>query len=87
MSMVSDDGSADALTKIIMRSLMDEGGLTREQIAEKDVCFGAYGVSTFQGCTNGVSTQIREKWAPFVLTIHCMSHRFNLCLTFQWCHV
>jgi hypothetical protein len=55
-----------------------EGGLSHEQIASKLVCFGADGVSTFQGAKTGVTTQIREKWGPFSLGANCCSHRVNL---------
>ena len=58
LSSVSD-GCADQLTSTIMYSLLGEGSLTRESIASKLICFGADGVSTFQGHKNGVTAQIR----------------------------
>jgi hypothetical protein len=61
-----------------MLSLINEGGLIREVIASKLVYFGADGMSTFQGHKSGVTTQIREKYAPFTLSIHCFSHKMNL---------
>ena len=78
LSCLSDGGTADILTNAIMLSLVEEGGLSREDIASKVVCFGADGVSTFQGPKTGVTTQIREKWAPFVIGANCASHRINL---------
>ena len=65
----SDGGCVDNLTNAIMLSLMGEGGLSAEDISSKLVCFGADGVSTFQGVKKGVTTQIREKWAPFVVQV------------------
>ena len=42
------------------------------------LCFGADGVSTFQGAKTGVTQQIQSKYAPFALGVHCMAHRCNL---------
>jgi len=56
LSCVFDAGTADHLTEVIMHALMAEGGLTREQIARKLVCFGTDGVSKFQGSRSGVTT-------------------------------
>lgn len=67
LSCVSEDGTADHSTDVIMHALMCEGGLTKSEIASKLVCFGSDGVSTFQGARNGVTAQIRRKWAPFLL--------------------
>ena len=73
-----DGGTADSLTDAIMFSLLGKGGLTREDIASKLVCFGADGASTFQGSRKGVTTQIRDKWAPFLVGATCASYRINL---------
>jgi hypothetical protein len=78
LSCVSESGTSSHLTSVIMHALLGEGGLTHEEIASKLVCFGADGVSTFQGSKSGVTTQIREKWAPFCLGVSCSSHRINL---------
>jgi hypothetical protein len=78
LSCVSESGTSDHLTNVIMHVLLCEGGLSREQIASKLVCFGADGISTFQGAKTGVTIQIREKWAPFSLGANCCSHRVNL---------
>jgi hypothetical protein len=62
-----------------MLALMhDLGNLTQEEIASKLICFGTNGMSTFQGHKTGVTTQIREKYAPFSFGIHCFSHKMNL---------
>jgi hypothetical protein len=78
LSCVSESGTSDHLTNVIMHALLSKGGLAREEIASKLVCFGADGVSTFQGPKTGVTTQIREKWAPFSLGANCGSHKINL---------
>ena len=78
LSCVSDCGIADLLIDAVMHALLGEGRLNREEIGGKLVSFGANGASTFQGPKIGVSTQIREKWAPFCLGATCASHRINL---------
>ena len=53
-----------------------------EDRSRSDCCkinlFGADGVSSFQGCRNGVSKQLLENWSPYVLHVHYYGHRFNL---------
>jgi len=78
LSCVSSGGIAYHLTNMIIFSLMGEGGLSREDIASKLVCFGADGVSMFQGTKKGVTTQIYEKWVLFILSASCTSHKINL---------
>jgi hypothetical protein len=77
---VSEPGTVDHLIEHIMLALMREGNLTREEIACKLVCFGADGMSTFQGYKTGVTTQIHVKYAPFSIGIHCFSHKMNLAI-------
>jgi len=73
-----DGSGADALTLVIMTALQCGGDLNSDQISRKLVCFGADGVSTFQGAKSGVTLQLRMKWAPFCMGVHCMAHRCNL---------
>jgi hypothetical protein len=47
--------SNDNLTKVIMEMLTIGGGLSRNQIVQKLICFGANGVNVFQGIKNGVT--------------------------------
>jgi hypothetical protein len=56
ISYVLELGTLDHLTERIMLALMNEGGLTREEIVSKLVFFGAYGVSTFQEQKSSVTT-------------------------------
>jgi hypothetical protein len=51
LSKVEGQG-ADALTEVIVRALMTEGGLSWEEIGQKLICFGADDVSVFQGTSN-----------------------------------
>jgi hypothetical protein len=39
MSCVSKSGISDHLTNVIMHAFLSEGGLSREQVASKLVCF------------------------------------------------
>jgi hypothetical protein len=45
----------DNLTKVIMETLTIGGGLSKDQIAQKFICFGVDGVNVFQGTKNGVT--------------------------------
>jgi hypothetical protein len=54
------------------------GGLSNQKIKERLMTFGADGVSTFQGVKSGVTTQLINKHAPFMVGVHCMAHRTNL---------
>jgi hypothetical protein len=73
-----DGGGADAVREMITSSLEFHGGLLERQIAEKLVCFGADGVSTFQGSRNGVTVQLQKSKALYLFGVHCMAHRTNL---------
>jgi hypothetical protein len=61
-----------------MTSLSWHGGLVDNVLAERLVCFGVDGMSVFQGCRCGVTQQLKDQEAPFMLGIHCMAHRTNL---------
>jgi hypothetical protein len=69
---------ADSLFAMIESALLEEGGLSREEIGKKLICFGADGVNVFQGHHNGCITQMHDFYAPFSLGVHCMAHRMNL---------
>jgi hypothetical protein len=53
-----DGATANNLTELLMESLSFKGRLDEEAIAKKLLCFGADGVSTFQGKKKGVTVQI-----------------------------
>jgi hypothetical protein len=59
----ADGATANGLTELLMGSLVTKGGLNEDAIAEKLVCFGADGVSAFQGKRTGVTVQIRNNFA------------------------
>ncbi len=69
---------SDNLTKVIMKVLIIGGGVLRDQIAQKLICFGVDGVNVFQGANSGVTKQMKENYAPHSIKVHCMVHRTNL---------
>ncbi len=42
------------MTKVIMEAFMISGGVLRDQIAQKFICFRADDVNVFQGTKSGV---------------------------------
>jgi hypothetical protein len=68
----------DNMTKVIMQVLMISGGVQRNQIAQKLICFGANGVNVFQGTKSGVTQQMKEFYALHSIGVHCMAHHTNL---------
>ena len=75
---VVEGSGADNLTLVIMDALTQAAKMERLALAKTLLCFGADGVSTFQGPKTGVTHQIQSKYAPFALGVHCMAHRCNL---------
>jgi hypothetical protein len=77
--MESSGATANNLTEILMGALSINCGLEAANIASKLICFGADGASAFQGSKNGIVKQIKDKHAPFVVGVHCCTHKLNLC--------
>jgi len=46
----------------------------KEDLVLKLVCFGANGISTFQGFKSRVTFQIWCQYVPFVVGVHYMAH-------------
>jgi hypothetical protein len=65
----------DNLTVVIMEALQKAKSLSLKSVAQKLLCFGADGISTFQGTKIGVIQQINTKYAPFSIGIHYMVQR------------
>jgi hypothetical protein len=55
LQMMIDGGGADAVREMITSFLELHRGLSERQIIKKLVCFGAYGISTFEGSRNGIT--------------------------------
>ena len=73
----SSGTTANNLMNLIVSTLSARGGADTDS-AQKLLCFGADEVSSFQGVKTGVTTQIKEKYAPFATGVHCCAHRLNL---------
>jgi hypothetical protein len=79
MKLESNGATSDSLTKVIMSALTVNCALDEATVASKLLCFGAYGVAAFQGRHNGVTKQIIDQHAPFVVGMHCCGHMLQLC--------
>ena len=75
---VVEGGGSDNLTQVIIDALTGAAKIERLALSKTLLCFGADGVSTFQGAKTGVTHQIQSKYAPFALGVHCMAHRCNI---------
>ena len=69
--MEANSTTADGLLAVILVIMKIVRSLDEAQIASKLLCFRANGVATFQGTKTGVSKQMFEKFAPFMVVIHC----------------
>lgn len=76
--------NVDNLTQLIMKSLMEYGYLTTNQISNKYICFESNGVMVFMGLQINVTTQLKLKVTPFVIIAHCMAHEINLIMQIHY---
>ncbi len=67
-------GIVNNLTKVIMENVLQYGGLSKSNLASKLISFGVDGVSVFYGAKNGVTTQLKEKFALYMLGVHYVAH-------------
>jgi hypothetical protein len=70
--------STDHFMKVLLQALERGGGIDAGDAARKLLCFGADGVTVFQGTRTGVTVQLQQKVAPFSIGVHCAVHRVNL---------
>jgi hypothetical protein len=75
---VVEGGGSNNITHVIIDALTGATKMERLALSKTLLCFGADGVSTFQGAKIGVTQQIQSKYTPFALGVHCMAHRCNL---------
>jgi hypothetical protein len=59
-------------------SVFQYGGLLEFDLVLKLISFGANGISIFKGVKSGVTTQLREKFAPYMVEVPCAAHQTNL---------
>jgi hypothetical protein len=64
--------------EVIMNSMMKGGGLSKEKLFKKLLCFGVDGVNVFQGNRTRVTKQIKDSQVPFSMGFHCVAHCTNL---------
>jgi hypothetical protein len=69
---IVNGSTSDNLTFIIIRSLVF-GGMSKTDITNKVVFFGANGVIVFQGLKINVTVQLGSKHYHFVVGIHYMA--------------
>jgi len=76
---VVDGATFDNLTSFIMKSLMEFGGLSETNLANKLVSFGVDKIVIFQDVKNGFIAQIMQKHAPFCewCALHGTSHKYG----------
>ncbi len=58
------------LTYVIEDNVLQYEGLLEFNLVSKLICFGANGVSVFQGAKSDVTTQVMEKFTPYMLGVH-----------------
>jgi hypothetical protein len=63
---------------LMVKSLLEFGGLRLEELAGKLVNMGCNGSSIFQGHRMGVTMQFKKVVAPFFNGVHCFAHKMNL---------
>jgi hypothetical protein len=65
---------ANNLTKVIVESFLQYGGLFLTNLVSKLISFGANGALVFQGIETNVITQFKKTHTPFMLGVHCFAH-------------
>jgi len=75
---IVDGSSSNNLTEVIMISMMKGGGLSKEELSKKLLCFGADEMNVFQRGKTKLTKQIKDSWAPFSMGVHCVAHHTNL---------
>jgi len=77
---IVEEGTKNNLTIVITQSMMQQGGLTKEEVGERFICFGVDGASLFLGCHVGMTPQLKEKHSLYMMGQHCMAHKTNLAM-------
>jgi len=57
-----------------MDSVLQYGGLLEFDLALKLINFGANEISIFKGAKSGVTTQLRETFAFYMVEVHCVTN-------------
>jgi hypothetical protein len=80
-----DGATFNNLTSIIVQSLVGFEGMTKIDMVNKLMHFGANGSTIFQGVKMSVTTQLVQKHIPFVSNVNKF-HKLG-CLNFEWFEV
>jgi hypothetical protein len=75
---VVDGATSNNLKHILVDTMVLFGDLNKDNIAYKLITFGVGGVSVFQAVRIGVIVHLKNQNVPFMIGVHCMSHRINL---------
>jgi hypothetical protein len=75
---VVDRPTSNNLKRILVDAMVLYGGLILETMASKLITFGADKVNVFQGVRIRVTIQLKDQNVPFMIRIHCTTHRTNL---------
>jgi hypothetical protein len=65
------------LIKVTINFMMEGGGLSKEELSKKLLCFAVDGVNMFQGSKTKMTKQIKDSWTPFSMDVHCVAHHIN----------
>jgi hypothetical protein len=71
----------DNLTLLIVKSIVEYGGVSEMEIINNLGCFEIDGVNdVFQGVKFNVTIQLMLKHVLYVFSVHCMAHHINLAI-------
>ncbi len=70
--------NVDNLIHVLMQSLMNQGGLTKDMIGKRFMTFGVDGVYVSQVAKSRVTKHIYDGWAFHSMGVHCMAYKTNL---------
>ncbi len=75
---VLEGSGIDNLTKVIMEALTIRGGMLRNHVTTKLICFGRDNVNVFQGTKFGVTKHIHNDYELESIRMHYMAHWVNM---------
>lgn len=73
-----EGNGAGAVKEAIIICISYHGRLSKNAVAEMMVSFRADGIFVFQGLRTGMTQQLKQNDAPFMIDVHCKAHRTNL---------
>jgi hypothetical protein len=73
-----ENSTTQNIYELVIKTLKGIGGMDHLVIAKNLVCVGADGATIMQGKRNRLCVKLELSASPFMISIHCMSHRMNL---------